>query len=193
MTSCTSIPVEARLEKKCRPRLGLAFALTAYLACCSGAAFAQRADEVDGNQAQPWQEVAIEFPAAPKQENLLPFYVSATATQSFAIDAQSLSVGSDGVIRFTLVSTSESGAKNVSYEGIRCATFEKKLYALGQSDGTWTRSRRDEWQRISDNAANRQHAALAKDFFCLEKTVAGSASDMVGRLRHKRTLAPQLN
>ncbi|HZW13533.1 MAG TPA: CNP1-like family protein [Noviherbaspirillum sp.] len=156
----------------------------------SGAVLAQTTEEDDA-QEQPWKEVAIELPASPRQEDLLSFYVSATATQSFAVDARSLSVGSDGVIRYTLIATSEAGAKNVSYEGIRCATFEKKLYAFGQADGTWTRSRRDEWQRISDNAANRQHAALAKDFFCLEKTVAGSAADMVSRLRHKRPLTPQ--
>lgn len=191
MTNFASITFNSRPEKKWRPTSILAFVLTAYFASGSGAALAQSADDEDGNQEQQWQEVAIELPATPKQENLLPFYVSATATQSFAVDAPSLTVGSDGVIRFTLVSTSAAGAKNVSYEGIRCATFEKKLYALGQSDGTWTRSRRDEWQRISDNAANRQHAALAKDFFCLEKTVAGKASDMVSRLRYQRTLAPQ--
>ncbi|GAB3539678.1 CNP1-like family protein [Noviherbaspirillum agri] len=156
----------------------------------TGAALAQTTEEDDGSE-QPWKEVALELPAAPKQEDLLPFYVSATATQSFAIDARSVSAGSDGVIRYTLVSTSDAGAKNVSYEGIRCETFERKLYAFGQPDGSWTRARRDEWQRISHNAANRQHAALAKDFFCLEKTVAGTASDMVHRLRYQRTLTPQ--
>lgn len=167
----------------------LPVALSVALMLLAEGALAQTTEE-DG-QEQPWKEVTIELPAAPKQDDLLPFYVSATATQSFAIDARSLTVGTDGVIRFTLVSTSEAGARNVSYEGVRCATFEKKLYAFGQSDGTWTRSRRDEWLRISDNAANRQHAALAKDYFCLEKTVAGTPNDMVRRLRYQRTLTPQ--
>lgn len=165
-------------------------ALSVTLMLLAGVALAQKTEDDDG-QEQPWKEATIELPASPKQDDLLPFYVSATATQSFAIDARSLTVGTDGVIRYTLVSTSEAGARNVSYEGIRCATYEKKLYAFGQSDGTWTRSRRDEWLRISDNAANRQHAALAGDYFCLEKTVAGTASDMARRLRYQRTLTPQ--
>jgi hypothetical protein len=138
---------------------------------------------------KPWQEIAIQLPAAPKPENLARFYVSPTATQSFAVDTPSLTVGSDGVIRYTLVAISESGAKNVSYEGIRCASYERKLYAFGQPDGTWSRSRHDQWERISSNTSNRQHAALAKDYFCLEKTIAGKAEEMIERLRHNKPLA----
>src|SRR4051812_48213652 len=62
-----------------------------------------RFEEDFDNENKPWQEIAIQLPAAPMAENLLPFYVSATATQSFAIDAKSLTVGADGVIRYTLL------------------------------------------------------------------------------------------
>lgn len=158
----------------------------------SVAASAQSQFEEDfDDKEKPWQEVAVQLPAAPKPENLVRFYVSPTATQTFAVDTQSLTVGSDGVIRYTLVAISESGARNVSYEGIRCASYERKLYAFGQPDGTWSRSRRDQWETITGYASNRQQAALAKDYFCLEKTVAGKAENMVERLRHSRTLTPQ--
>ena len=46
------------------------------------------------------------LPAAPAKENLLPFYVSPSATMNFAIDAPSVSVTPDGIVRFTLVITS---------------------------------------------------------------------------------------
>lgn len=163
-----------------------------FLLLTSSAGMAQTEFEEDSDDKnKPWQESAIELPAAPRPENLLPFYVSPTATQSFAIDANSLSVGADGVIRYTLVATSEAGARNVSYEGIRCATYEMKLYAFGQQDGTWSRSRKNRWERVNPNTLNRQHAALAKDYFCLEKMVAGKAEEIVNRIRHKKTLAPQ--
>jgi hypothetical protein len=139
---------------------------------------------------KPWQEVAVQLPPAPQPSHLSPFYVSATATQSFALDTQSLTVGTDGVIRYTLVAISESGARNISYEGIRCETYERKLYAFGQPDGSWSRSRRDRWERISGQAANRQHAALAKDFFCQGKTVAGKAEDIAYRVRNNKPLSP---
>lgn len=163
------------------------------LALASAAHSQSRFEEDFDDKDKPWQEIAVQLPPAPQPENLVPFYVSATATQSFAIDTRSLTVGPDGVIRYTLVATSDSGAKNVSYEGIRCATYERKLYAFGRSDGNWSRSRRDQWERISSNAANRQHAALAKDFFCEEKMVAGTADDMLRRIRQNQTLAPQNN
>lgn len=163
----------------------------ALLAVATSANAQQGFEEDFDDNDKPWQEIAIQPPPAPRQENLLPFDVSVTTAYSFAIDAKSLTVGSDGVIRYTLVATSNAGVKNVSYEGIRCESYERKLYAFGQPDGTWSRSRRDQWARISTYATNRQHAALAKDFFCLEKTVAGKAEEMIERIRYNRTLAPQ--
>jgi hypothetical protein len=154
-------------------------------------AYAQAGFEEDfDDKEKPWQEVAVQLPAAPAAENLLPFYVSPTATQTFAIDAKSVTLGADGVIRYTLVTKSAQGATNVSYEGIRCISFEKKLYAFGRPDGSWSRSRRDQWEPINLGNVNRQHAALAKDYFCLEKTIAGKAEDMVDRIRRQRPLSP---
>lgn len=160
----------------------------------SAAALAQQQFEEDfDDKDKPWQEVAVQMPPAPIADELLPFYVSPTATQTFAIDPKSVTAGSDGVIRYTLVARSQEGAASVSYEGIRCATFEKKLYAFGQPDGSWSRSRRDQWERISAGGRNRQHAALAVDYFCDGKMVAGKANDVVERIRWKRPLSPYEN
>lgn len=158
----------------------------------SASLHAQQGFEEDfDDEDKPWEEVALQLPAPPKPENLLPFYVSPTATQSFAIDAASLTVGTDGVIRYTLVATSgDGGARNISYEGVRCLTYERKLYAFGRDDGSWSRSRRDQWERINSFASNRPQAVLAKNYFCREKTVAGEAEEMVKRIRYNRTLAP---
>lgn len=171
----------------------VASVLTAVtLLLASAAASAQsRFDEEFDDEQKPWQEIAIQLPAAPTPENLLPFNVSATATQTFAVDAKSLTVGSDGVVRYTMVSKSQGGATNISYEGIRCESFERKLYAFGRPDGSWSRSRRDKWEPISRGIANQQHAALARDYLCQEKMVAGSAEDMVRRIRDQRSLPSQ--
>lgn len=156
-------------------------------------AFAQSFDEDFDDENKPWEEIAIQLPAAPQADNLLPFYVSPTATQSFAIDSKSLSVGSDGVVRYTLISVSQSGARNVSYEGIRCQTFEKKIYAIGQTDGTWVRSKRDKWEGIVRGFANRQHAALATDYFCDNSAIASyNVNDIVRRIKSHQTLVDEL-
>lgn len=128
------------------------------------------------------------LPPAPAKDHLLPFYVSPNTTMSFAIDASSVSVTPDGVVRFTLVVSSTEGARNVSYEGMRCKTAEKKLYATGVADGSWSASRNDSWSRIRDVGANRHHAALFNDYFCDLGSVAGSPAAIIKRMRQKKTL-----
>ncbi len=158
--------------------------LLAVLAGASAASTAQsRFEEEFDDLDKPWQEIAVQLPAMPKKENLLGFVASETATMRFAVDAKSISVGDDGVVRYTLVSSSPSGAQNISYEGIRCETQEKKLYAFGHKDGSWSRSRRDRWKHFSGTTANRQHATLARDYFCDHKVVAGNAEQLVRNLR----------
>ena len=151
-----------------------------------------RLDDQLDDETKPWREITVQFPATPIDANLLPFDVSATATQRFAIDAKSLAVGADGVVRYTLVTRSQAGAKNVSYEAIRCASLEYKIYALGHADETWSRARRDQWQPIVNNAMNRQQAALVQDYFCLANSPAGSAAVMLRRLRRQETLTKDL-
>lgn len=144
--------------------------------------FAHAADlEEDDKE---WHEVALQLPEAPKAENLLNFYKS--PSQSFAIDTKSLTVATDGTIRYTLVATSSGGAKNISYEGLRCQSYEVKLYAFGRPDGTWSRSRRNQWDAIINTGANKQHATLFSDYFCEGKTIAGKASVLLDKLRGKK-------
>jgi hypothetical protein len=127
-----------------------------------------------------WKEISLQLPAAPKPENLLEFYVSPTATQKFAVDGTSITVGKDGVVRYTLVSISEAGARNISYEGIRCETLQMRVYAFGQADGSWSRSRRENWEVIMPNSRNRQHPALASEFLCVDRVIGGTAEQMAG-------------
>lgn len=145
-------------------------------------------EEDTENQKKPWQETAMVLPATPQAADLLPFEVATTVTQAFAIDAKSISISADGVIRYTLVAQSQSGAKNISYEGIRCQTSEKKLYSFGRKDGSWSLSRRDQWEPIMGSAVNRAHAVLVQDYFCQNKATAGDAAAVLDRLKRKRPL-----
>lgn len=146
----------------------------------------------DNEEAKPWEELKAELPPPPKAENLQSFYVGPTATQSFSLDTKSLAIGKDGVIRYTLVAVSQGGARNISYEGIRCATFEKKIYALGREDGSWAPSRRNEWEPIVRSKVNRQHAALAQDYFCSNLTIVGDEKEMLQRMKYRKTLTDEL-
>lgn len=117
----------------------------------------------------PWQEQQeVELPAFPKPEDLREYYVGPATTNKYFIDASTLAVGSDRVVRYVLVVKTSGGATNVSFEGIRCKERSWKHYAAGRSDGTWTRPRanRSEWRPIENKPVNRHHAALSRDYFC---------------------------
>ena len=158
-------------------------------------AFAQALDRygrVESNnnrgdeEEKPWQELEIDPPAFPKQENLREFYVSAVATNKYLIDASTLAVGADGVVRYVLVVKTSGGATNVSFEGIRCQERTWKHYATGRSDSaTWTTSRaaRNDWRPIENKPVNRHHAALSRDLFCPSGSAIKSADEGRNALR----------
>ena len=143
-----------------------AFAIVSVALFSVSVAHAQRTALFESENKPDWKEGEVRFPPYPAPADLLAFDVSSSATASFFIDARSLSLADDGVVRYTLVVRGAGGAENVSYEGIRCETAERKLYAIGRSGGEWVRSGNDAWAQIADNAFNRQHAALFKDYSC---------------------------
>lgn len=124
-----------------------------------------------------WAEGVAKLPASPKKENLVPFYVSPTTANRFFIDLMSLSVDSDGVVRYVIVIQSSGGAANTSYEGMRCETRERKIYAFGRPDGSWSEARGKNWVKISDGDGNRHHAALFVDYFCPEGIIVASSME----------------
>lgn len=140
----------------------------------------QRKNESAVFDDKPWAEVEMALPKAPQDANLLPIDVNVLSDNRFFVDELSVAYGSDDVIRYTMVVLSSSGARNVSYEGMRCETGERRLYAFGRADGSWSKARSSAWVRIEGGKLNRQHAALFRDYFC---TAGGSVSDTEGAKR----------
>lgn len=133
----------------------------------ASSAFADiRFRDLEDPDAPKWVEEEASFPEFPKEENLRQFYVSEMTSHEFFIDASSLQVGKDGVVRYVLVVRTRGGAVNISFEGIRCESREYKIYAAGHRDGTWAKARQNAWRPIENKPMNRQHAALSRDLFC---------------------------
>lgn len=156
--------------------------LWAYLAFTLNA-YAQDGDE---KVIKVWVDSPISLPAAPMAENLLLFY--SNQNQSFFIDSKSISIAADGSLRYTLVSSSQAGAKNVSYEGLRCDTNQKRLFAFGRADGSWSNSRRNEWDNFDNTGVNKHHSTLAWDFVCEGGSIAGNVDKIIQRIRRNQSL-----
>ncbi|MDR3158557.1 MAG: CNP1-like family protein [Zoogloeaceae bacterium] len=127
----------------------------------------------DENEREAWKENPIELPAYPESQDFYSFHVSAAASNRFFIDIKNVSIGNDGVMRYTLMIVSPSGIKNISREGMRCQSREKRTYAMGRIQArTWSLARGSRWTRIRNETANRHHAALFQDFFCPNGLIA---------------------
>jgi len=136
----------------------------------------------DNYETKTWQEIEIQLPKPPQDADLRGFYVSAAADNRFYVDRQSVSIGADGVVRYTLVVLSSAGARSVSYEGVRCASAERRLYAFGRRNGDWSKARGSDWLPIKSVQTNRQHAALYFDYFCRDGVLAHSLPDVLKTL-----------
>jgi hypothetical protein len=126
----------------------------------------------DKSGQKDWVEGEVVLPPYPEARNLYSFYVSPTAANRFFIDTHNIRIGKDGVVRYSLVVVSPSGARNTSFEGMRCETREKRTYALGRPNGEWAQARSSLWTRIRNETINRHHAALFLAFFCPDGVIA---------------------
>ncbi len=132
---------------------------------CSWALLASAAEFDNDFEEKPWEEVAVQLPAFPAEEDWIEYRVGSLRDKKYFIDEKNLSLGSDGVIRYTLLIRTDQGAKNISYEGIRCATSERRTYAFGRSDKTWSKARNNQWVRIS-GSSNNHHVDFFTNLFC---------------------------
>ena len=160
-----------------RKLLALALALWAGLAAAQ-----PKSDWELEVERRGWKEGEYKLPAQPKSQDLIEFYVSATTDFRFFVDQQSLSVGKDGVVRYTLLARSPSGTENISYEGIRCAAGSLRVYAYGRAGGSWT-ERDSDWRPIEAKTMQRSHYALWKEYFCPHRVPIFDVAEGIDALR----------
>ena len=101
----------------------------------------------------------------PSQKTLIPFYVSQGTIFKFAVDTNSILIGADGVTRYIVVMTNPNGDQQSQYEGIRCDSFQWRLYGTLEN-GVWKEHPLSTWRNIQSNVSNRYQAALAQGAFC---------------------------
>lgn len=117
---------------------------------------------------EPWKEGAAKLPPWPDDGDLVEFELDgAPSPMRFYIDGKNLNVGTDGVVRYTLVIESRSGTRNLSFEGIRCTLKGAyKVYAYGE-DGKFNRTPEGDWLPISGGGHDRYHQELHRHHLCV--------------------------
>ena len=158
--------------------------LIVLLAGCAGARQQPVSDWERKNQERLNLEAPVEpaTPPYPRSENLVEFYVSATADFKYYIDASTLSVApKQREVRYVLIARSPDGVDNVSFEAIRCPD-QYRVLAVGQ-DGKW-RGRAADWREIMRGSALSRQYALARNYFCPHRDPIRSVDEGVYALQH---------
>lgn len=131
-----------------------------------------------------WAELQTQLPPYPKPENLLKFDAGANSANTYFVDSASVSVGDDGVVRYTLMVKTGGGATNVSFEGIRCESRELKVYAFGRPDSEWSRARDPVWRRIEFRDINNHHLTLHREHFCPGRKTIAPVKQIIQTLKY---------
>ena len=132
-----------------------------------------------------WKESDVPPPTAFDVGKLVILDVSPNSSLVYGVDPASVSITqSDGVVRYVMVASSASGARNVMYEGIRCSTGEFKTYARYSADGKWAPVSNPEWRSMFGNIPSKHPLRLAKAGACDGAAPASSVKEMVSRLKN---------
>jgi hypothetical protein len=132
-----------------------------------------------------WQENEVALPGPVQRDQLIPFDMSTRTELQFSVDASSITIGSDRVVRYVLLARSSSGAENILYEGLRCETGEARNHARwNQAEQRWIPySGSTPWRPLSGVAASLPAARLAYLAFCEGRTPTEPLARLLADLR----------
>lgn len=123
---------------------------------------------------KPWEEAGYSLPPWPREEDLIAFTLDRPSSFRYFLDGRHLAVGSDGVVRYTLVAETASGARNLSVEGLRCtARGQYRIYAYGRGGRFHpVDEARSRWLGVHDHPGDALHRELHGHFLCGPRTFA---------------------
>lgn len=132
-----------------------------------------------------WQEQEKPLPAYPQDADLIEIKPDgARGPHRYRLDTQSLATHPDGVVAYTVIVQSESGAQNVLFEGIRCATKEYKTYGVGTTEHRLQPVKETSWRRIFNKDPIRHRIELYTYYVCDANQFVLPPKSIIKRLRH---------
>jgi CNP1-like family len=113
-----------------------------------------------------WVELPVTTGPAFSSDKLLPLDMPPGLAIRFGVDPQTITVDSDGVVRYVVVMRNMSGSETALYEGIRCETREVKSYARHGSSGDWVLLREPKWRAFTDPGPSTHAPVFARQAVC---------------------------
>jgi hypothetical protein len=151
-----------------------ALALVLALAAMSLPGFSDAAEE-------SWTEAQVPLPVPLRLDRLIPVDVSSTELR-FGVVPDSVTIGTDGVVRYVIVASGASGTVNAIHEGIRCSTWQVKVYARHNGAAGWQAATNAAWQPLSGNGAQRHSMQVARTAACIGEGTNLPAANVVRAL-----------
>ena len=132
-----------------------------------------------------WKEDTPPPPPAYNVNRLIEIEMPRTSAIKMGVDPDTIRVNAQtGVVRYVVVARGPS-AVNATYEGIRCATGEYRVYARQVQGSPWTDAGDSEWKTMrAQSGVLVQHPfQLARGGMCMGATVRTSVPEIVRELR----------
>lgn len=131
-----------------------------------------------------WRENALGAPPAFDPARLIAVDAPRGSTLNFGVDPQTITVGTDGVVRYVVVASSRQGANTALFEGIRCGNGEFRTYARrNKGEADWSLVDNVEWQPLSGTGMAAHVLAIARAGICTGRAPNTPVDQMVRDLR----------
>jgi hypothetical protein len=160
----------------------LALAAVLVAGCGGGGSSARGVPGEDGNDPGVAREAPLKLPPYPKEQDLLRFEVQPRTGFDHLVDGASIALVDEETVRFTVV-VRTAGAVNVSYEGFRCITRERTVYARASRDGAWIAVKDPGWVPLGPREITGFRHELYWNYFCPGKRPISSVREGIDALR----------
>ncbi len=152
------------------------------MACLFALAGPASAQYADLDRAD-WKEDTVPPPPAYSTQRLIDIEMPRGSLVRMGIDPATIQINHQtGIVRYVVVARGPS-AVNATYEAIRCATAEYRVYARQVQGGDWSPNTDDRWNSMRGQSLVQHPGRLAQGGLCLGTGVRQTAADMVRELK----------
>jgi hypothetical protein len=145
---------------------GCSSAEEAAQACAELPDYDTRCEQRTSGWSPEWSESQTALPPMPDETKLERIEAPRVGDRyEVFVDPESITRGTDGVMRYSVVVRTPGGVSNAFHEGLRCVTDEVRTYAVATSGG-FSRVQDETWRPLADRGPRAYQDYLANVIMC---------------------------